>query len=255
LNIVLDVTEDVALDNVHDLNTLSTEHSGTGHSWQELDLGTGHSWHWLSTLRLARALWSPSALDTLGTGPSWHWTLLALALNTETGTGTLVTVNADTGTMDTGSLDTGSPDTGSMDTGSMDTGAGSLDLGSLIPGTLDPGTGSRHWLSTLRLALDTWHWPWTLGMGLLALFLGNLLHLILALLPGGGETLPGAGAGALLIINILGEGGKLVLPELIRKVITNLAWRVDIRTLLLGSGTATPGVSSMFGHWRWSWSS
>ena len=167
---------------------------------------------------------------------------MALALNTETGTGTLVTVNADTGTMDSGSLDTGSPDTGSMDTGSMDTGAGSLDLGSLIPGTLDPGTGSRHW-------------PWTLGMGLLALFLGNLLHLILALLPGGGETLPGAGAGALLIINILGEGGKLVLPELIRKVITNLAWRVDIRTLLLGSGTSTPGVSSMFGHWRWSWSS
>ena len=84
---------------------------------------------------------------------------------------------------------------------------------------------------------------------------GHLLHHVLALLPGGGETLPGAGAGALLIINILGEGGKLVLPELIRKVITNLAWRVDIRTLLLGSGTATPGVSSMFGHWRWSWSS
>ena len=61
---------------------------------------------------------------------------------------------------------------------------------------------------------------------------GHLLHHVLALLPGGGETLPAAGAGALLLINILGDGGELVLADFIRDVIAHLAGRVDIGTNL-----------------------
>ena len=61
---------------------------------------------------------------------------------------------------------------------------------------------------------------------------GHLLHHIPALLPGGGETLPAAGAGALLLINILGDGGELVLADLIRNLVTHLARRVDIITHL-----------------------
>ena len=61
---------------------------------------------------------------------------------------------------------------------------------------------------------------------------GHLLHHVLALLPGGGETLPAAGAGALLLINILGDGGELVLADFIRNLVTHLARRVDIITHL-----------------------
>ena len=61
---------------------------------------------------------------------------------------------------------------------------------------------------------------------------GHLLHHVLALLPGGGKTLPGAGAGALLVIDVLGDGGELVLADLIRDVIAHLAGRVDIGTNL-----------------------
>ena len=61
---------------------------------------------------------------------------------------------------------------------------------------------------------------------------GHLLHHVLALLPGGGKTLPGAGAGALLVIDVLGDGGELVLADFIRDVIAHLAGRVDIGTNL-----------------------
>merc|ERR1719328_741572 len=45
---------------------------------------------------------------------------------------------------------------------------------------------------------------------------------------------PAAGAGALLLINILGDGGELVLADFIRNLVTHLARRVDIITHLLG---------------------
>merc|ERR1719443_1219300 len=92
----------------------------------------------------------------------------------------------------------------------------------LVAGSWDRLVGSATLLLVLGAAL--------LSAGLP----GHLLHHIPALLPGGGETLPAAGAGALLLVNILGDGGELVLADLVRNLVTHLAGRVDITADLLG---------------------
>merc|ERR1719323_1406543 len=92
----------------------------------------------------------------------------------------------------------------------------------LVAGSCDRLVGSATLLLVLGAAL--------LSAGLP----GHLLHHIPALLPGGGETLPGAGAGALLLVNILGDGRELVLADLVRNLVTHLAGRVDITADLLG---------------------
>ena len=94
----------------------------------------------------------------------------------------------------------------------------------------------RHFFSYLdnhHDKVDLRERSYLLGAALLSAGLpGHLLHHIPALLPGGGETLPGAGAGALLLVNILGDGGELVLADLVRNLVTHLARRVDITTHL-----------------------
>merc|ERR1719210_1079035 len=92
----------------------------------------------------------------------------------------------------------------------------------LVAGSWDRLVGSATLLLVLGAAL--------LSAGLP----GHLLHHVPALLPGGGETLPGAGAGALLLVNILGDGRELVLADLVRNLVTHLAGRVDIIADLLG---------------------
>ena len=95
----------------------------------------------------------------------------------------------------------------------------------------------RHFFSYLNNhdKVDIRERSYLLGAALLSAGLpGHLLHHIPALLPGGGETLPAAGAGALLLVNILGDGGELVLADLVRNLVTHLAGRVDITADLLG---------------------
>ena len=67
---------------------------------------------------------------------------------------------------------------------------------------------------------------------LLVALLGHLLHHILALLASDGAALPGRGAGALLVIHILGDGGGHVGADLVRDVIAHLAGLGDVVTNL-----------------------
>jgi len=62
---------------------------------------------------------------------------------------------------------------------------------------------------------------------------GNLGLDIPAFLSGGWETLPGTAAFTLFIIGELGDGGKFVLANLVRNIITNLAGSVEVIADLL----------------------
>ena len=57
---------------------------------------------------------------------------------------------------------------------------------------------------------------------------GHVLLDVLALLPGGGGAFPAGGAGAVLLVNILGDGGGDIAADLVRDVITHLTGCGDI---------------------------
>ena len=57
---------------------------------------------------------------------------------------------------------------------------------------------------------------------------GHVLLDVLALLPGGGGALPAGGAGAVLLVNILGDGGGDIAADLVRDFIADLTGSRDI---------------------------
>ena len=57
---------------------------------------------------------------------------------------------------------------------------------------------------------------------------GHVLLDILALLPSGGGTLPAGGAGAVLLVNIFGDGGGDTAADLIGDVVADLTWGRDV---------------------------
>merc|ERR1719489_148838 len=62
---------------------------------------------------------------------------------------------------------------------------------------------------------------------------GQVLLDVLALLSGGGGALPAGGAGAVLLVHILGDGGGDAAADLVRDVIADLTWGGDIIANLL----------------------
>merc|ERR1740128_775970 len=69
---------------------------------------------------------------------------------------------------------------------------------------------------------------------------GHVLLDVLALLPGGGGALPAGGAGAVLFVHILCDGGGNIAANLVRNLIADLAGSGDIITQLLGDLVALP---------------
>ena len=59
---------------------------------------------------------------------------------------------------------------------------------------------------------------------------GHVLLDILTLLPGGGSTFPAGGAGAVLLVNILCNGGGDITTDLLRDIIADLTRGGDIFT-------------------------
>ena len=57
---------------------------------------------------------------------------------------------------------------------------------------------------------------------------GHVLLDVLALLPGGGGALPAGGAGAVLLVNILGDGGGDATANLVRDIIADFTWGGDV---------------------------
>ena len=57
---------------------------------------------------------------------------------------------------------------------------------------------------------------------------GHVLLDVLALLPGGGGALPAGGAGAVLLVHILGDGGGDISANLIRDIIADLTRGGDV---------------------------
>ena len=57
---------------------------------------------------------------------------------------------------------------------------------------------------------------------------GHVLLDVLALLPGGGGALPAGGAGAVLLVHILGDGGGDTAAYLVRDLIADLTRSGDI---------------------------
>ena len=57
---------------------------------------------------------------------------------------------------------------------------------------------------------------------------GHVLLDVLALLPGGGGALPAGGAGAVLLVHILGDGGGDAAADLVRDIIADLTGSRDI---------------------------
>ena len=62
---------------------------------------------------------------------------------------------------------------------------------------------------------------------------GHVLLDVLALLPGGGGALPAGGAGAVLLVHILGDGGGDTAANLVRDLIADLTGSRDIVANLL----------------------
>ena len=62
---------------------------------------------------------------------------------------------------------------------------------------------------------------------------GHVLLDVLTLLPGGGGALPARGAGAVLLVHILGDGGGDTAADLVRDVIAHFTWGGDIVTDLV----------------------
>ena len=61
---------------------------------------------------------------------------------------------------------------------------------------------------------------------------GHVLLDVLALLPGGGGALPAGGAGAVLLVHILGDGGGDIAANLVRDIIADLTRGGDVITNL-----------------------
>ena len=57
---------------------------------------------------------------------------------------------------------------------------------------------------------------------------GHVLLDVLTLLPGGGGALPAGGAGAVLLVNILGDGGGDAAAHLVRDIIADFTWGGDV---------------------------
>ena len=57
---------------------------------------------------------------------------------------------------------------------------------------------------------------------------GHVLLHILTLLPGGGGALSAGGAGAVLLVNILGDGGGDIAANLFRDIVADFTWSRDI---------------------------
>ena len=62
---------------------------------------------------------------------------------------------------------------------------------------------------------------------------GHVLLDVLTLLPGGGGALPAGGAGAVLLVHILGDGGGDTAADLVRDIIAHFTWGGDIIADLL----------------------
>merc|ERR1719234_1333551 len=69
---------------------------------------------------------------------------------------------------------------------------------------------------------------------------GHVLLDVLTLLPGGGGALPTGGAGAILLIHILGDGGRDIAADLLRDLVTDFTGSGHIITDLLGDLVALP---------------
>merc|ERR1719446_707289 len=69
---------------------------------------------------------------------------------------------------------------------------------------------------------------------------GHVLLDVLTLLPGGGGALPAGGAGAVLLIHILGDGGGDIAADLFRNIITHLTGCGNIVAHLLWDLVALP---------------
>merc|ERR1719489_511230 len=73
---------------------------------------------------------------------------------------------------------------------------------------------------------------------------GHVLLDVFALLPGGGGALPAGGAGAVLLVHILSNGGGDTAADLVRDVIANLTGCGYIIADLLGDLVALPAGDS-----------
>merc|ERR1719312_824332 len=71
---------------------------------------------------------------------------------------------------------------------------------------------------------------------------GHVLLHILTLLPGGGGALSAGGAGAVLLVNILCDGGRDITTDLLRDIIADFTRSRDIFTDLFGDLVALPAV-------------
>merc|ERR1719275_429991 len=69
---------------------------------------------------------------------------------------------------------------------------------------------------------------------------GHVLLDVLTLLPGGGGALSAGGAGAVLLVHILGDGGGDTAANLVRDLIADLTWGGDIIANLLWNLVALP---------------
>ena len=68
---------------------------------------------------------------------------------------------------------------------------------------------------------------------------GHVLLDVLALLPGGGGALSACGAGAVLLVHILGDSGWDVTANLVRDIIADLSWSRDVIAHLGGEYVLT----------------
>ncbi len=57
---------------------------------------------------------------------------------------------------------------------------------------------------------------------------GHVLLDVLTLLPGGGGALPAGGAGAVLLVHILSDGGGNIAANLVRDIVADFTWSRDI---------------------------
>merc|ERR1740128_994827 len=69
---------------------------------------------------------------------------------------------------------------------------------------------------------------------------GHVLLDVLALLPGGGGALPAGGAGAVLLVHVLGDGGGDIAADLLRNIIADFTRRGDFFTDLFRDLVALP---------------
>merc|ERR1719489_656543 len=73
---------------------------------------------------------------------------------------------------------------------------------------------------------------------------GHVLLDVLALLPGGGGALPASGAGAVLLVHILSDGGGDTAADLVGDVVADLTWSRDVIADLLWNLVTLPAGDS-----------